>query len=95
MAGADRPCALRCRQRDTGAFGVLRALTKLGKRMPEVIGVIAFGDNEVPAPIYEPQPRLCRIGRGGFMDVAWSMSTVEANDHVWRCDCITLAQLRP
>ena len=29
------------------------------------------------------------------MDVAWSMSTVEANDHAWRCDCLTLNQLRP
>ena len=29
------------------------------------------------------------------MDVAWSMSTVEASDHVWRCDCMTLKQLRP
>ncbi|WP_454855273.1 LacI family DNA-binding transcriptional regulator [Rhizobium binxianense] len=31
---------------DVVAFGVLRALRKLGKRVPEDIGVIAFGDNE-------------------------------------------------
>ncbi|KQV19055.1 LacI family transcriptional regulator [Rhizobium sp. Root1203] len=31
---------------DVVAFGVLRALKKLGKRVPEDIGVVGFGDNE-------------------------------------------------
>ncbi|MGK6317481.1 LacI family DNA-binding transcriptional regulator [Neorhizobium sp. DT-125] len=34
---------------DVVAFGVLRALNKLGKRVPEDIGVMAFGDNEAAA----------------------------------------------
>jgi LacI family gluconate utilization system Gnt-I transcriptional repressor len=34
---------------DVVAFGVLRALKKRGKRVPEDIGVIAFGDNEAAA----------------------------------------------
>lgn len=52
---------------DVVAFGVLRALTKLGKRMPEDIGVIAFGDNEAAACVTPPlttiRPDRERIGR--------------------------------
>ena len=66
----------------------------LTSRRGDVLLLAPIG-NEVPAPINKPQPRLRRIGRGGFMDVARSMSTVEADDHAWRCDCLTLNQLRP
>jgi LacI family transcriptional regulator, gluconate utilization system Gnt-I transcriptional repressor len=52
---------------DVIGFGVLRALTKLGKRMPEDIGVIAFGDNEAAACVTPPlttiRPDRERIGR--------------------------------
>jgi LacI family gluconate utilization system Gnt-I transcriptional repressor len=52
---------------DVVAFGVLRALTKLGKRMPEDIGVIAFGDNEAAACVTPSlttvRPDRERIGR--------------------------------
>ncbi|WJH37735.1 LacI family DNA-binding transcriptional regulator (plasmid) [Aliirhizobium terrae] len=36
---------------DVVSFGVLRALARLGKSVPEDIGVIAFGDNEAAACI--------------------------------------------
>lgn len=52
---------------DVVAFGALRALNKLGKRVPEDIGVIAFGDNEAAACVTPPlttiRPDRERIGR--------------------------------
>jgi LacI family transcriptional regulator, gluconate utilization system Gnt-I transcriptional repressor len=52
---------------DVVAFGVLRALTKLGKRIPDEIGVIAFGDNEAAACVTPAlstvRPDRERIGR--------------------------------
>ncbi|MBB6510295.1 LacI family gluconate utilization system Gnt-I transcriptional repressor [Rhizobium soli] len=52
---------------DVVAFGVMRGLRKLGKRVPEDIGVMAFGDNEAAACITPPlttiRPDRERIGR--------------------------------
>lgn len=52
---------------DVVAFGVLRGLTKLGRRVPDDIGVIGFGDNEASACISPPlttvRPDRERIGR--------------------------------
>ena len=52
---------------DVVAFGVLRGLRKLGRRVPEDVGVIAFGDNEAAACITPPlttiRPDRERIGR--------------------------------
>lgn len=52
---------------DVVAFGVLHALKKLGKRVPEDVGVIAFGDNEA-AGCFTPtlttvRPARERIGK--------------------------------
>ncbi|OHV77280.1 LacI family DNA-binding transcriptional regulator [Rhizobium sp. LCM 4573] len=52
---------------DVVAFGVLRALKTLGKRVPDDIGVIAFGDNEaagcVTPPLTTVRPDRERIGK--------------------------------
>ncbi|WP_117190232.1 LacI family DNA-binding transcriptional regulator [Rhizobium terrae] len=52
---------------DVVSFGVLRALKKLGKRVPEDIGVIAFGDNEaagcVTPSLTTIRPDRERIGK--------------------------------
>jgi LacI family gluconate utilization system Gnt-I transcriptional repressor len=52
---------------DVIAFGVLRALRKRGRRVPEDIGVIAFGDNEAAASVTPPlttiRPDREKIGR--------------------------------
>lgn len=52
---------------DVVAFGVLRALKKLGRRVPEDIGVIAFGDNEaagcVSPSLTTVRPDREKIGR--------------------------------
>jgi LacI family gluconate utilization system Gnt-I transcriptional repressor len=52
---------------DAVAFGVLRALRKLGRRVPEDIGVIAFGDNEaascVSPSLTTVRPDRERIGK--------------------------------
>jgi LacI family gluconate utilization system Gnt-I transcriptional repressor len=52
---------------DVVAFGVLRGLRKLGRRVPEDVGVIAFGDNEAAACVTPPlttiRPDRERIGR--------------------------------
>lgn len=52
---------------DVVAFGVLRALRKLGRRVPEDIGVIAFGDNEaascVSPSLTTVRPDRERIGK--------------------------------
>lgn len=52
---------------DVVAFGVMRGLRKLGRRVPEDVGVIAFGDNEAAACITPPlttiRPDRERIGR--------------------------------
>ena len=52
---------------DVVAFGVLRAVRKLGRRVPDDIGVIAFGDNEaatcVTPPLTTIRPDRERIGR--------------------------------
>jgi LacI family gluconate utilization system Gnt-I transcriptional repressor len=52
---------------DVVAFGVLRALRKLGRRVPDDIGVIAFGDNEaatcVTPPLTTIRPDREGIGR--------------------------------
>lgn len=52
---------------DVVAFGVLRALKKLGKRVPDDVGVIAFGDNEaascVSPTLSTVRPDRERIGR--------------------------------
>jgi LacI family gluconate utilization system Gnt-I transcriptional repressor len=52
---------------DVVAFGVLRALARHGRSVPEDIGVIAFGDNEAAACVTPPlttiRPDRERIGR--------------------------------
>ena len=52
---------------DAVAFGALRAMAKIGKRMPEEVGVIAFGDNEAAACVTPTlstiRPDRERIGR--------------------------------
>jgi LacI family gluconate utilization system Gnt-I transcriptional repressor len=50
---------------DVVAFGVLRALRKLGKRVPEDVGVIAFGDNEGAACV-TPSLTTVRPDREGI-----------------------------
>lgn len=52
---------------DVVSFGVLRALSRLGKSVPDDIGVIAFGDNEAAACVTPSlstiRPDRERIGR--------------------------------